>query len=111
MKTVNKLWIAILVLAILSPLGLLLPEYFKSGQAWGEWGIGQINNLVGYTPQGINKLSGLWTAPLTDYNIGNGQEKGLLALSRDYIISACLGTAAVVILIFLIAKLLIRKND
>ena len=37
MKTITKLWIFIAVLVILTPIGLVLPAYFKSGPAWGEW--------------------------------------------------------------------------
>ena len=33
MKNVVKLWIGITILIILSPLGLLLPKYFNSGEA------------------------------------------------------------------------------
>ncbi len=38
MKIVTKLWIGLAVLIVLSPLGLILPERFKAGDAWGEWG-------------------------------------------------------------------------
>ena len=31
MKTITKLWIGLGVLILCSPLGLILPEYFKSG--------------------------------------------------------------------------------
>ena len=37
MKTITKLWILAAALVILSPLGLMMPGYFKSGPAWGEW--------------------------------------------------------------------------
>ena len=37
MKTTTKLWIVIGILAVLTPIGLVLPAYFKSGPAWGEW--------------------------------------------------------------------------
>ena len=44
MKTTTKLWIGIGALALASPFGLLLPEKFKAGSAWGEWGAGEIAN-------------------------------------------------------------------
>lgn len=53
MKTATKLWIGIGILILLSPLGLLLPEHFKAGDAWGEWGAGTFKELVGYIPQGL----------------------------------------------------------
>lgn len=37
MKTISKLWILIAILVILTPTGIILPAYFKSGPAWGEW--------------------------------------------------------------------------
>ena len=37
MKTTTKLWILIGILVIFTPIGLILPAYFKSGSAWGEW--------------------------------------------------------------------------
>ena len=39
MRTISKLWIFIGILAVLAPIGIILPAYFKSGPAWGEWGI------------------------------------------------------------------------
>lgn len=56
MKTVTKLWIGLGILAVVSPLGLILPEYFKAGDAWGEWGTDTIKDLVGYTPVGLEKI-------------------------------------------------------
>ncbi len=38
MKITTKFLIGIAVLIVLSPLGLILPEHFKAGSAWGEWG-------------------------------------------------------------------------
>lgn len=37
MKTITKLWLFIVILIILVPIGLILPAYFKAGPAWGEW--------------------------------------------------------------------------
>lgn len=38
MTLTGKLWIGIGALIVLSPLGLILPDQFKAGSAWGEWG-------------------------------------------------------------------------
>lgn len=93
MKTMPKLWIGIVILMLLSPLGLLLPEYFKAGEAWGEW-----------------KLSSLWRPPLPDYSTSATQEKGLFAASLGYIISAIVGIAVVVLLTILLAKLIVKDS-
>ncbi len=67
MKISSKLWLGILILALLSPLGIIIPEYFKAGSAWGEWGVAEIQKLAGYIPRGLERLSSLWQAPLPDY--------------------------------------------
>ena len=109
MKTTAKLWIGLAVLIILSPLGLLLPEHFKAGAAWGEWGVDEMQKLIGYVPRGLEKLSSLWSAPIPDYAFKGWEDKGLGHLSFAYIISAGLGILVVVTLVWLITKILIRK--
>lgn len=110
MKTTTKLWIGLGIFILLSPLGLMLPELFKAGDAWGEWGTDGIKELVGYIPRGLEKLSSFWDAPMPDYAFKGWEEKGLLELSAAYIISAVLGIAIAVIFTFLIGKLLIKKR-
>ena len=111
MKTINKLWLGIVVMIILCPLGLILPEHFKAGSAWGEWGADEMQKLVGYIPQGLEKLSSLWNAPMPDYAFKGWEEKGLGHLSFSYIVSAVVGIALIAIVIFLIGKLLVKKGD
>ena len=111
MKTANKLWIAIAILTLLSPLGLILPEYFKAGAAWGEWGIETVKELTGYVPAGLEKLSRLWNAPLPDYAFNGWDEKGLAHLSFAYIISAIIGIAIVVAVVSYLGKWLAKKGD
>jgi len=95
MKLIAKLWIGIAVLIVLSPLGLLLPEHFKAGSAWGEGA----------------KLSSLWSAPIPDYTFKGWEEKGLPALSFAYIISAAIGIVIVALLVLIIGKILSKKGD
>jgi hypothetical protein len=111
MKITTKLWIGIAGLIMLSPLGLLLPVYFKAGGAWGEWGIDVIRDLAGYIPQGLEKLLNLWRAPIPDYVFKGWEEKGLLHLSFAYIISAIVGIGIIVLVIMGIGKLLAKKGD
>lgn len=95
---------------ILSPLGLLLPEHFKAGSAWGEWGADQMKELVGYIPKGLGKLSSLWSAPMPDYAFKGWENKPLLSLSFAYIISAIVGILLVTLVALLLGKVLSRKN-
>lgn len=111
MKTMTKLWIGIGILILLSPLGLLLPEHFKAGDAWGEWGIDTIKELIGYIPRGLEKLSSLWSAPLPDYGFKGGEGKGLGVLSFAYIMSAVVGIGLIVLIMLLIGKVLSKKKD
>jgi hypothetical protein len=110
MKITTKLWIGLGALIVLSPLGLLLPEHFKAGAAWGEWGMDEIKKLVGYVPKGLEKLAPLWNAPLPDYAFKGWEEKGLSHLSFAYIISAIAGMAVTVMVVLLIGRLLARKG-
>ena len=109
MKTTNKLWIGIGILILLSPLGLFLPEHFQAGDAWGEWGTDTIKELAGYIPQGLEKLSSIWNAPMPDYAFKGWEEKGLFSLSFAYIISALIGIIAVALIVLLIGKMLSKK--
>jgi len=111
MKIISKLWIFIALLIILSPLGLLLPDHFKAGSAWGEWGPDEIKNLVGYIPEGLEKLSRLWNAPLPDYAFKGWESKPLLNLSFAYIISAIVGIIFVVLAALILGKLLTSNNQ
>ena len=110
MKIITKFWIGVCILIVLSPLGLVLPEHFKAGSAWGEWGAEEIQRLVGYVPEGFEKLSSLWNAPLPDYAFKGWEEKGVPEMSFAYILSALLGITLVVIIIVGVGKLLVKKG-
>ena len=111
MKLITKLWIGIVALIIISPLGLLLPEHFKAGSAWGEWGASEMQKLVGYIPRGLEKLSSLWNAPIPDYAFKGWEEKGLPRLSFAYIMSAVIGIAIVAVVVLIIGKILAKKGE
>ena len=110
MKITTKLWIGLSALIVLSPLGLLIPEHFKAGAAWGEWGVDEIKELAGYVPKGLEKIAPLWSAPLPDYAFKGWEEKGLSHLSFAYIVSAILGMVLTVGATFFIGKLLAKKG-
>ena len=111
MTLIRKLWIGIAVLIILSPLGLLIPDHFKAGSAWGEWGSDEIVKMIGYVPQGLAKLGDLWKAPMPDYAFKGWEEKGLLHLSFAYIVSGLVGIALIAGIMFFLGKILSGKND
>jgi cobalt/nickel transport protein len=109
LKTISKLWIGLGVLALLSPLGLLLPHLFHSGAAWGEWGTDEIKGLVGYVPVGMEKLASLWHALLPDYAVSGWDAKGPGHQGVGYILSALLGIAVCFVVVYFAGKLLARK--
>lgn len=109
MKITAKLWLGISILIVLSPLGLLLPEHFKAGAAWGEWGALQVQKFVGYIPAGLGRLASLWSAPIPDYAFKGWEEKGLGALSLAYMASAIVGILLVVLIVLLLGRFLTRK--
>jgi len=109
MKITTKCWIGLAVLAALSPLGLILPERFKAGSAWGEWGAPDMQKLVGYIPQGLEKLSSLWSAPIPDYAFKGWEEKPLASLSLAYILSAVIGILLCVGVVLILGKLLSKE--
>ena len=110
MKTITKLWILIGILAILVPIGLIVPEYFKAGSAWGEWGPEEIKGFIGYVPRGLERLSSFWHAPIPDYAFKGWEEKTIGPLSLAYIMSGITGVAVIIAIVFLIGKFLGKKE-
>ena len=103
----ERLWIGLLALAALSPLGLL-----ASGDAWGEWDAeglkAEIKRVEGreYVPQGVAKAEetgykGL--GALADY----AGERG----ATGYILAALLGIGAVSALAIAGGRLLARREE
>ena len=111
MKPITKLWLGLGVLILLSPLGLILPDHFKAGSAWGEWGSEEMQKLVGTVPQGLAKLGELWKAPMPDYAFKGWEEKGLTHLSFAYIVSAIAGVALIGLIMWIVGRCLARKGE
>jgi cobalt ECF transporter T component CbiQ/cobalamin biosynthesis protein CbiM len=106
-KSRKALWIGIGILALLTPLGILLPRFLNAGAAWGEWGPEELKKLVGFVPEGIRKLGELWKAPLPDYGFGGG---GPASETVSYMISGLVGLAVTVAAVYLVSKVLMGKG-
>lgn len=89
----RRLWTAVAVLAILSPLGLWLPSAFGGGAAWGEWGSDELKGLLGFVPAGLARLENAWSAAFPDYAVAGLQ--GPLGEAVGYIFSAALGIGVI----------------
>jgi hypothetical protein len=111
MKTITKLWIGLGILAVISPIGIYLPDKLKAGSAWGEWSSDEIQGLIGYIPNGLQKLSTVWNAVLPDYAFKGWEDKGLGHLSFAYIVSAVIGIALCIGGAWLLGKLLVKKDS
>lgn len=110
MKTTGKLLIALGALAVLSPLGLILPELAHAGSAWGEWSADELKTAAGSVPEGLAKLAELWKAAIPDYAFPGSESHGIAALSLSYVASALIGIALCVGAAFLLGKLLAKKD-
>ena len=108
-RSQKKLWIGLLVLALLTPLGVILPEKFKAGGAWGEWAPEELKKLIGYLPEGLRRMAELWKAPVPDYNLG-GEGASMTVQVLSYIVSGLIGILAAGLIIFLIAKVIVKNE-
>jgi hypothetical protein len=100
----RRYFLALGILALLTPLGLL-----AGGTAWGEWGTEEILSLVGFVPRGMEQAATWWQALLPDYQI-KALGEGRLAESAGYVISAVLGSALVYGLTVIFTKMLMKHG-
>ena len=102
MDRVTKTLLAIIgAMIILSPIGILL--VWNYSDAWGEWDVNTVEQMVGHKLPGMEKLSDVWShAVLPDYNLPGWEDK--LHASLGYIISAAVGTTLVLLLYYALVK-------
>ena len=94
----RKLWWALGGLILLSPLGLL-----ARGTAWGEWGIEEVQQMLGYVPAGMQRLAGAWPhAPFPDYALPGMTSSWAAALG--YIVCALVGVGAIAALTHVMSR-------
>ncbi len=105
----KRLLTGLLMMALLSPIGILLPRMFNAGGAWGEWGTDKIERLLGYVPEGMKKIAEIWKAPIHDYNFG-GESSPVSTQILSYVVSGFLGTIVIGSIIYLIFRLLLKNG-
>ena len=105
----KKLWIGLLMMALLTPLGILLPEKFKAEEAWGEWGIEKLEKLLGYVPAGLGKLADFWKAPIPDYNFG-GEGASMTLRAVSYIASGLFGIGIGAFVVYVISRFMAKHG-
>ncbi|MFZ1127185.1 PDGLE domain-containing protein [Methanoregula sp.] len=104
-KTLKVLIIAMAVLVIIVPIGLI-----ATGTAFGEWGPDELQQAVGFVPAGLQQLSDLWHPLLPDYDFPGGHET-LPTQAPGYYISAIVGVLICAGVGYLVAKAIIRRTD
>ena len=108
--SLRSLWIGLGALMVCSPLGLL-----AAGTAWGEWAPGDLQNAgirqqiarassdvapPVHVPAGLERLAGLWHAPLPDY-----APAFLHNATVGYAVSAMVGCGLILLLLAALSAL------
>jgi cobalt/nickel transport system permease protein len=89
---VRKLWLAVAVLLIVTPVGII-----AAGNAWGEWSVSELGALYpAGAPTGLKNLSSVWAAPIARYAPSFVQNQSL-----GYLLSGLAGVAVIVVLYLL----------
>ncbi len=103
MKGIHRLWLGIGILVILTPLGLI-----AKGSAWGEWGADEIRALIGFVPEGMASIHGVWKGIMDGYSIPG--LRGGIETVLGYIVSAITGVLIVAVTTYGISKLLSSRK-
>ncbi len=95
--------------AILAPLGLIAP-----GFAYGEGSAEDVAQAFGYVPAGLQQLGGLFSAPLSGYEIPlpffSGANAGLWQHAIGYELAGVLGILIVGGAVYALSRLLTRAG-
>jgi cobalt/nickel transport protein len=108
-KFTKKIFLGLIILAILSPLGLFLPEKFRAGDAWGEWSIETIKKDLGFVPTGMEKNANIWKAPLPDYGSRDGKNT-ILINSGYYMLSGLIAMVLIIIITIVLLKIVQKRE-
>lgn len=108
-KTQKKLWAGLVIMALLSPVGILLPEWLNAGDAWGEWGSKTLEKVLGYLPEGMKQYADFWKAPVPDYQLG-GDNASKTVRIVSYIFSGLFGIVVVALVIYGISRVIVKNE-
>lgn len=89
-RTSPWVWVGLVALILLTPIGLLAP-----GTAWGEWSREELEGMgLSYIPSGFDQWANLWSAPLSGYQLPFASHSAV-----GYLLSAILGVALIMVLL------------
>jgi cobalt/nickel transport system permease protein len=115
-QALRPLWIALALLLVLTPLGIL-----AAGTAWGEWSARDFSSQQARVkiavasrdaappagaPRGLERLSALWTAPFPQYAPPFVRRPAL-----GYALSAMFGSGAVILVSLIAGSLATRARS
>ena len=109
--TLTGLWWGLGLLALLSPLGIIMPAFTGAGPAWGEWGPEELQKMLGYLPSGLKSTSEAWRAPLPNYAPASWDGAGLPLQALAYLLSAVAGIALAVAFVRLFGRYLAARGS
>ncbi|HXX77718.1 MAG TPA: hypothetical protein VEI53_04455, partial [Ktedonobacteraceae bacterium] len=105
-KKIGTLFVAI---AVIAPLGLIAP-----GFAYAEGSKADVKAAFGYVPQGLQQLSGIFSAPFNGYNVQfpffNDANAPLWHAAIGYEICGIIGVLVVGLVILGIGYLIQRRG-
>jgi cobalt/nickel transport system permease protein len=94
----KKMWILIVVLIVLTPLGLL-----AQGTAFGEWSSSDLQEIFGISPSaGFTSLENLYSAPFKDYSLPGATT--FTQLSLTYVLAAVIGVSILGVCLFVLYR-------
>ncbi|MBV9689829.1 MAG: cobalt transporter CbiM [Ktedonobacteraceae bacterium] len=106
-KPIKRVGTFFVAIAIIAPLGLIAP-----GFAFGEGGPDDVKKAFGYIPQGLQQISGWFSAPLDGYNVKfpffNDPNAPLWHAAIGYEISSIVGVLLIGLIVLGIATLIRR---
>jgi cobalt/nickel transport protein len=108
-KLQKKILIILLFLCLITPVGILLPAFTNTGDAWGEWSAQTVKELVGYVPEGLRRYSDIWKAPIQDYS-DRKEDPSIVHRSGYYLVSGIFGATVTYVIMLLISRLIIKNG-
>lgn len=105
----NKLWYVIIALIVLVPLGLLAP-----GGAFGEGGLDDLKQSLGFVPAGLAALRDHYHGLLQDYGVPNSpfaaSAPDLWHQSVGYYVAAVAGIVLIAGITWLVTRLIASRD-
>jgi cobalt/nickel transport system permease protein len=97
-SVLRRMWILVVVLIVLTPLGLLAP-----GTAFGEWSSSDLQEMFGMSPPvGLVTLENLYNAPFKDYSVAGATT--FIEFGLVYVFTAVIGVSILGVCLFLLYR-------